>query len=61
MLDQELEHFYRHIKLKAHFKNPENKAPFTEEDISRKPTNKSCIPNNRHHNIETLIEATHNE
>ena len=56
-----MEDFYRRIELKAHFKNPENKAHFTEEDIFRKPTNKTLIPNNNHHSIETFIEATRNE
>ena len=56
-----MEDFYRSIKLKAHFKNPENKVRFTEEDIFRKPTNKTCVPNNNHHSTETFIEATRNE
>ena len=60
-LNKELEDFHRHIKLKAHFKNPENKARFTEEDIFRKLTNKTCVPNNNHHSIETFLEATRNE
>ena len=53
--------FYRRIKLKAHFKNSENKNCFTEEEIFRKPTNETWIPNNNHHSIETFIEATRNE
>ena len=53
--------FYRRIKLKAHFKYPENKARFTEEDIFRKPANKIWVPNNDHCGIETFIEATRNE
>ena len=53
--------FYRRIKLKAHFKNSENKNRFTEEEIFRKPTNKTWTPNNNHHSIETFIEATRNE
>ena len=60
-LNKELEDFYRRIKLKAHFKNPPKKAPFTDEDIFRKPTNKTCVPNNNHHCIEIFIEATRNE
>ena len=39
MPNKELEDFYRRIELNAHFKNPENKAYFTEENIFRKPTN----------------------
>ena len=56
-----MEDFYRRIKLKAHFKNPENKARFTAEDIFRKPADKTWVLNNNHHGIETFIEATHNE
>ena len=33
MLKKEFGDFYRRIKLKAHYKNPENKAGFTEKDI----------------------------
>ena len=39
----EINGFYRRIKLKAHFKDQTNK-PKTEEDISRKPTDKTWIP-----------------
>ena len=56
-----MEDFYRRIKLKAHFKNPENKARFTEEGVFRKPTNKTWAPNNNHHSIDTFMEAAHNE
>ena len=48
-------------KLKAHFKIPEKKARFTEEDIFRKPTNKTWVPNNNYHSIETFIEAASHE
>ena len=61
MLNKELEDFYRHINLKAHFKNHENKATFTEEHIFRKPTNQIWVAYNNHHSIETFIEATRNE
>ena len=53
MLNKELEDFYRRIKLKAHLKNPECKTCFTEEDIFKKPTNKTWVPNDSHHSIET--------
>ena len=56
-----MEDFYRRIKVKSHFRNPENKARFTEGDIFIKPTNKTCVPNNNHHSIETFIETTRNE
>ena len=60
-LNKELEDFYRLIKLKAHFKNAENKDRFSEEDIFRKAIKKSWIPNNNYHSIGTFIEATRNE
>ena len=60
-LNKELEDFYRRIKLKVHFKNAENNDRFTEEGIFRKPTNKTCVPNNNHHSIEIFIEETRNE
>ena len=56
-----MEDFYRRIKLKAHFKNPENKVRFTEEGVFRKPTNKTWVPNNNHHSIDTFMEAARNE
>ena len=56
-----MEDFYRRIKLKAHFKNPENKARSTEEGVFRKPTNKTWVPNNNHHSIDIFMEAAHNE
>ena len=40
-LNKEMEDFYRRIKLKAHFKNSENKARVAEGDIFIKPTNKT--------------------
>ena len=46
------------IKLKPNFKNPKHKSRFTEEEIFREATNKTSVPNNNHHNIETFIEAT---
>ena len=60
-LNKEMKDFYRRIKLKAHFKNPDNKARFADGDIFIKPTNKTWVPNNNHYNIETFIEATRNE
>ena len=56
-----MEGLYRRINPKAHFKNVENKDRFTEEDVFRKPTNKTWIPKNNHRSIETFIEATRNE
>ena len=49
------------IKLKPNSKNPKHKSRFTEEEIFREATNKTSVPNNNHHNIETFIEATPNE
>ena len=61
MLNKELEDFYRRIKLKAYYKNPQNKACFTGEDTFRTSTNKTWVLNNNHLGIETFIEATRNE
>ena len=52
--------FYWRIKLKAHFKNQTSK-PKTEQDIFRKPTDKTWIPKKNHHTIETFVEATNSE
>ena len=55
--------FYQKTKLKAHFKDQTNK-PKTEENIFRKPTNKTWIPappKKNHHTIEISIEATNKE
>ena len=60
-LNKELKDFCGRIKLKAHFKNPKSKARFTEEDIFRKRTNKTWVPNSNHQSIETFLEATRNE
>ena len=56
----EIDGFYQRIKLKAHLKNQTNK-PKTEEDIFRKPTDKTWIPPKNHHAIATFIEATNNK
>ena len=47
------------MKLNAHFKNQANKSK-TEEDMFRKPTDKTCITQKNHHTIETFIETTNN-
>ena len=39
-INKELKDIYRHIKLKAYFKNPKSKARFTKEEIFRKPNKK---------------------
>ena len=59
-LNKELKDFCGCIKLKAHFKNPQNKARFTEEDIFRKKK-KIWIPNSNHQSTETFLEVTRNE
>ena len=56
----EINGFYRRIKLKAHFKEQTNNTK-TEEDIFRKPTDKTWIPPKNHHTIETFMEAANNE
>ena len=52
----EINVFYRRIKLKD-----QKIKPKTEEDIFRKPTDKTWIPQKNHYTIDTFIEATNNE
>ena len=56
----EINGFYRRIKLKAHFKDQTNRA-IIKEYMFRKPTDKTWIPKKNHHTIETFIEATNKE
>ena len=56
----EINYFYGRIKLKAHLKDMTNK-PKTEEDIFKKPNDKTWIPQKNHHTIETFIEGTNNK
>ena len=56
----EINGFYRRIKLKAHFKDQTNR-PKTEKNIFRKPTDKTWKPQKHHHTTETFIEATNIE
>ena len=56
----EMNGFYRRIKLKAHFKDLIIK-PKTEKNVFKKPTGKTWMPHKSHHPIETFMEATNNQ
>ena len=51
ILDEEVNGFYRRIKLKAHFRYNTKVKEKTEEDIFKKPTNKKWAPNENHYNF----------
>ena len=60
LLDEEINDFYRHIKLKVHFRDNTKFKEQTEKEIFKKQANKKWAPNKNHHTIETFIEATKN-
>ena len=57
ILDEEINDFYRLIKLKAHFRDNTELKEQTAEEIFKKPTNKKWALN-KNHTIETFIDAT---
>ena len=58
LIDEDINDFYRRIKLKAHSRENTNVKEQTEEEIFKKPTNKKWAPDKNHHTIKTFIEAT---
>ena len=60
LLDEEINDFYRHIKLKVHFRDNTKFKEQTEKEIFKKQANKKWAPNKNHHTVETFIEATKN-
>ena len=58
MLDEEINDFYRRIKLKAHFRDNTIVKKQTEEEIFKKPTNKKWAANKNHYTIESFLVAT---
>ena len=54
-LNQEIDHFYRRIKLPPHFGPNDSNKNQAEEDIF-KPSNKNWLPKSTHHTIETFID-----
>ena len=57
-LNEELESFYKLLKLKAHFKDNENTKLTTEEQIFKPQKKEKCTPNKNHHTVLTYTEAT---
>ena len=55
-IKRQFEDFFRHIQLRAYFKNKKNKNFSSEEDRFKKPTTKIWIPTNNNHNIETKTQ-----
>ena len=60
-INKQFEDFLRRTKLKVYFKNQKNKNLSSKEGRFIKPTNKNWITTNKHHNIETFIQATRNK
>ena len=58
LLDEEINDFYQHIQLKAHFRDNTKVKELKEEEIFKKPTNKKWAPNKNHDTIETFVETT---
>ena len=52
-LNEELESFYRLLKLKAHFKDNENTKLTTEEQIFKPQKKEKWTPNINHHTMLT--------
>ena len=53
-----MNHFYWCIKLRASFRDNTKVKKQTEEEVFKKPTNKTCVPDKNHHTVETFIKAT---
>ena len=60
-LNEELESFYRLLKLKAYFKYNENTKLTTEQKIFKPQKKGKWTPNKNHHTALTNIEATQRE
>ena len=54
-LDQELQNFYRLIKLKGYFKYTENQQPNYENQIFKARTKEKWTPAENHHSIDAFI------
>ena len=61
IINKQFEDFLRRTKLKAYFKNQKNKNHSSKKGRFIKPTNKNWITANKHHNIETFLQATRNK
>ena len=60
-INEELESFYRLLKLKAYFKDNENTKLITEQQIFQPQKKEKWTPNKNHHTVLTYIEATQRE
>ena len=56
-LDNDLNNFFRLIKLKAHFKDSTNKDTDDENTMFIVNKNKGWTPDKNHHTIDTFVEA----
>ena len=56
--NEELESFYRLLKLKAYFKDNENTKLTTEQQILKPEKKKKWTPNKNHHTVLTYTETT---
>ena len=59
--NEELESFYRLLKLKACFKDNENTKVTMEQQIFKPQKKEKWTPNKNHHTVLTYIEATQRE
>ena len=57
-LNNQLDEFYRRIKLKAHFQGTLKVAELSDEEYRFKNKSKYWVPKNLHHTRDTFIEAT---
>ena len=58
---EELESFYRLLKLKAHFKDNKNNKLKAEEKIFKPQKKQKWTPNKKHHTVLTYIKVTQRE
>ena len=59
-LNNELDDFFRLIKLKAYFKDNNMYNPSAEDQLFKPKANKKWRPDKNDHTVETYIEATKN-
>ena len=60
-LNDELQNFYRLIKLKAYFKDTESTTKKDENTIFIPENQKPWTPSQNHHSIETFIDLVQHE
>ena len=57
-LHNQLDNFFRHIKLRSHFQDTCKQADLSDEEFKSK--SKYWVPTKTHHTIDPFIEATKN-